>query len=151
MSCNANTQSLLQCIRRVCAAAASHVLAIMGVSRAANALEADLAAAEAKLDCVLNGAVGQSCGGIPSLSEALDRLNATSIGSLASYGADTTAGQTAWTLGTAPAGAAYLELRLNGAILDNPSDYTVSGTGVSFVDPIEIAGERLSATVFVIA
>jgi hypothetical protein len=97
------------------------------------------------LRCVVNGPVGGSCalpegGTLPTLAEALYRLNATSIGSIAAESFTASAAQTECTLAAAPAGAAYLEVALNGAHCANPTDYTLSGVTITFTAAL-VAGD----------
>ena len=144
MTCNASLPTLADCIRQVCRAASDHAAAIDRVANAAIGLEAQLIASQATLACVLTGGVGVICGGgIPSLAEAIDRLNAASIDAIAVESTTATGGQTTWTLGTAPDGPGLLQVAVNGATL-GPGDYALSGAQITFTDALT-AGDALAA------
>jgi hypothetical protein len=148
MSCNASTQTLLRCIRSVCQAAASHVLAINSVRNAAQALADALAAAQSRLACILTGATGTYCDGTPSLATKIDSLNAATIAGISVETATATAGQTTWTLSAAPAGLAYVQVAINGATL-GPGDYSLTVDEIGFTDPVA-EDDALTAWTFAI-
>lgn len=103
-------------------------------------------------ECVLKGPVGAYCTGrhgtYLTLKEALNRVNAVSIAGIGTELFTATAGQTAFTLTVgAPPTAEALEVTLNGAFCRNPADYTLTGTTLTFNEPLE-AGDEVQARVF---
>jgi len=132
MSCDSNTKTLLACIRSVCAAAAKHTTTLEDLRAEARELEQAFIDAQSKLDCVLNGAAGTNCDGLPTLAGALAALNACTIDSIAVDTATATAGQTNWTLGAAPASVEHLDVAVNGAHQEPNTDYSLSGDTVTF-------------------
>lgn len=146
--------NLLHCIRSVCATArnVNALLARQGIR--AKGVGDDLQASGAALSCVLNGPIGATCtlpkgGSVPTMAEALARLSASSITSIAVESATSTAAQTEWVLSAAPAGVAYLQVEYCGARLHNPTDYTLSGAAVAFAYPLD-EGRQLVARRYVI-
>ena len=143
------TLSILNCIKTACAIATATINAgrqaiaqIQLVEDDAKALEADLEDSATALDCVVNGAAGNTCtlpqgDVLPTLATAIAALNATSISAITSQEFTATASQTAFTLSGAPAGAAYLEVAVNGALQSAPTDFGVSGTTLTFVTGLE--------------
>ena len=129
--------NILDCVRSVCAMAGNVNALLARQAVRAKAVGDALVANGPALKCVINGPVGGSCtlpegGTLPTLAEALNRLNAASIGSIAAESFTASAAQTECTLAGAPAGAAYLEVALNGAHCANPTDYTLSGSTITF-------------------
>jgi hypothetical protein len=143
MSCDSNTKTLLACIRKVCATATSHTSTLEDLRTEARELEQAFIDAQSKLDCVLNGAAGTNCDGLPTLAGALAALNACTITSIAVDTTTATGGQTSWTLEGAANG---LDVALNGAHLQPSTDYAWSGSPVqvTFTEPLT-AGDELTA------
>lgn len=144
MTCSGDTLTILSCVRAVCAAASAAGDDFAAIRAAAQSLKAALAASESRLACVLAGDASTSCDGLPSLAAAIDALNADSIASIATDTATATAGQTTWTLGAAPASIHHIDVSLNGAHLQPSSDYTLSGTIITFAYPLTL-GDELTA------
>jgi len=104
------------------------------------------------LDCVINGPAGKTCTTARNVShltlaEALSRVNACTITAITEQDFVATAGQTAVVLGSTPASASALEVYVNGAACEDPSDYTLVGNTVTFVDPLTV-GDTVSVRVF---
>jgi len=154
--------SLKSCTAEVCSAAAlvsraatEAIEALDRLEATAECLDAIAASSGQALQCVINGPVGGACdlplgGSLPTLAEALARLNLTSIGAIAVESFTAIGGDTGVTLSTEVSNALYLEVALDGVLLSNPSDYTVSGTAITFPMPLE-AGDTVSARIFSLA
>lgn len=146
---------ILSCIESVCSKSTAVRAALATAQTAVDGLSARLQSLSAYLQCVVLGASGGSCSAdgaptLPTLAEAIARLNAASIDSLSTQSFTATASQTEFSLSATPAGAAYLEVRRNGALLANPAEYTVTGSTVTLFRGAS-AGDEIDATVYAVA
>lgn len=144
--------TLIDCIKSVCSQADQTNKVLKASQTDANDLALALRQSGAALKCVVNGPAGQSCnlpeaGRLITLAEAIARLNACQITSIAGQNFTATAGQMAFTLAAAPANSYALEVALNGAICADPSDYSVAGRTLTFVSPLTV-GDTVSVRVF---
>lgn len=145
---------ILSCIESVCSKSTAVRTALATAQTTVDGLTTRLTALSAYLQCVVLGAEGGSCavsGGptLPTVAEAIARLNATSIASLSAESFTATASQTDFELAATPAGAAYLELRRNGALLANPAEYTLTGDTATLVTGAS-AGDEIDAVVYAV-
>ena len=101
------------------------------------------------LDCVINGPAGKTCTtySFAPITVPQTRVNACSITGITEQDFVATAGQTAVVLSSTPASASALEVYVNGAACEDPSDYTLVGNTVTFVDPLTV-GDTVSVRVF---
>jgi hypothetical protein len=162
--------SLISCIEEVCAASSNVVSELLNAKqKIANWLaqsHAKLEDAQRRvqemlvemskegdvINCVINGPAGKTCltaQGVSHLTiaESLTRLNACSISSITEQDFIATAGQRTITVGSPPATPAAMEVFINGAACEDPSDYTLVGSTVTFVAPLT-AGDTGSIRVF---
>lgn len=145
---------ILSCIESVCSKSTAVRAALATAQTAVDGLSARLQSLTAYLQCVVFGASGGSCSAddaptLPTLAEAIARLNATSISGLSAESFTATASQTEFELATTPSGAAYLELRRNGSLLVNPADYTLTGDTATLVTGAS-AGDEIDAVVYLV-
>jgi len=107
------------------------------------------------LRCVITGPAGQMCtlkypqASSITLAEALARLNKTSVGAIATEHFTATAGQAAFALTTTPAGSMLVEAALNGSVLTNGVDYTMTGSSLTLAFGAA-AGDELEARIFTV-
>jgi len=154
--------SLETCTIEVCAAAQDVIGAANEAIAAAEALietsewlNSTAASSGSALQCVINGPVGAHCnlplgGRLPTLAHALSLLNATSIGLTTVAVATASGGEVEVTLPVSVSNDHYLEVNLDGALLTNPTDYSVSGTTLAFSYPLS-AGDKVCSRIFTLA
>lgn len=146
--------SLLECIEAVCNQADDTNTVLQQTQSGANALALDLENSGASLKCVVNGPAGQVCdlplgGSLPTLAEAIARLNACQIAGVQGQSFTATAGQTVFTLATAPINPYALEVSLDGAICTDSLDYTLAGAVITFAEPL-LAGDTVDTRSFIV-
>lgn len=157
---SAGTLSLLGCIKAVCAAAkrtisaADSAMAVIGrVHLASIGLEARLKSSSTAIQEVVNGPVGTIVdlpmgGRLPTLAEALDRLDATpAIAGITVEQFTATPGQSVFVLATTPASGAHLELILGASPIGDPAGYTLSGATITTAYPVP-EGTVMTARIF---
>jgi hypothetical protein len=146
--------ALLDCIKDTCDAAQATTESLARTRVEAQRLLNEVSANTQVFDCVINGATGQYCRTTAgtthlTLAEALARVNAMDIGTIARASFVATAGQTVFTLPAAPAGAAALEVELNGVECATPRDWNVSGVTLTFTSPT-VAGDEVDVRIFTV-
>ena len=139
--------ALLDCIKQTCDDAQITTEALARTRLESQKLLNEVGANAQVFDCVINGPAGQYCRTTAgtthlTLAEALARLNALNIGTIASQTFTATAGQTAFTLSAAVPNPAALEVELNGAECASPMDWNVAGTTLTFTAPL-VAGDQV--------
>lgn len=139
---------ILDCVESVCKAAADARNALLGVKVAGDAAIGELKRVAPTVDCLIYGPEYTICdNGLPTFAEQWRRLNRLSIGSIAEDHAVATTGQTTVTLGGPVPNVAALEVWVNGSELDEPRDWTLAGSVLTFKYPLT-AGDQVETRRF---